>query len=158
MGNSAYDIDMKNCAWNVIKYIIKSEYFEHQTKFKTIIDYAENREKYFDNNFKKEEWIKILFSENPKKLNQNYYSDPIKDLINEVQEFHDLINSNIHRYSHIEFNDKKNKFGSKLAYIVFNQENIILNEIMEKYKEMVIAPILISGIPSVFFVDLPNFV
>ena len=141
LGNSAYDIDIKNCAWNVIKYIIKSEYFEHQTKFKTIIDYAENREKYFENNFDKLEWIKILFSENPKKLNQNYYSDPIKDLINEIQELHDLIKDNLHRYSHIEFNDKKNNFNSKLSYIVFNQENIILNEIMEKYKEMVIAPI-----------------
>ncbi len=142
LGDSAFDIDIKNCAWNVIKYIIKTQYYQNKDEFINIFQYAENREKYFENGFNKKKWIEVLFNENPKNQNQKYYSNHIQDLINEIQKLHDLIKDNIERYEHIKFNsDKKNNFGSQLSYIVFNQEDIILNKIMEKYNEKIISPI-----------------
>lgn len=138
-GDTVYDIDIKNASFNCVKYIINSYFPNKKDNFKVLFDYCLNRNPYFKNDFNKQTFISILFSPNPKSYLKNYLDENVKNLINEINEFHILINDNLHLFNHINFKDSH--LGSKISYIIFNIENQILQDILKEYKNITISPI-----------------
>ncbi len=138
-GSSVYDIDMKNASFNCVKYILNSYFPNKKDDFKTILDYCNNRDKYFKNDFNKQKFISVLFSAEPKTYIKNYLDDSTKDLIKDISKFHELLKDNIHLFSNIEF--KESHFGSKVSYIIFSIEDRVLKDILKDYKKIVVAPV-----------------
>lgn len=137
--DTVYDIDIKNASFNCVKYIINSYFPNKKDNFKVLFDYCLNRNPYFKNDFDKMKFISVLFSSNPKSYLKNYLDENVKNLINEINEFHILINDNLHFFNHINFKDTH--LGSKISYIIFNIENQILQDILKEYKNITISPI-----------------
>ena len=51
LNNEAYDIDMKNASFSFVAHIINTNFVHDIDKFKTLIDYANNRDKYLKYGF-----------------------------------------------------------------------------------------------------------
>lgn len=138
-GDTVYDIDMINASFNCVKYIINSYFPNKKDNFKVLFDYCLNRNPYFKNNMDKLQYIYCLFSPNPKSYLKNYLDENIKNLINEINEFHILINDNLHLFNHT-FKDSS-PLGSKISYIIYHIENQILQDILKEYKNITICPV-----------------
>ena len=150
----AYDIDIVNCSFNIVKYIIKTHFSDKQDTFKQLINYADNREQYLKYNFDKLFWIKILFSKDPKSFRQTFYEDDFNRLITEINIFQDLLIENKHKFAVDKFKENVDK-GSHVSYIIFHIENEVLQQVINEFKSIIIAPIF-DGILVNKLCDLPN--
>tara|TARA_R110001632_G_scaffold9551_1_gene36555 strand:+ start:41 stop:2194 length:2154 start_codon:yes stop_codon:yes gene_type:complete len=138
--DTTYDIDMKNASFGFVKYIINTFFIDKKDDYKLLIDYSNNRTKYFKYGFDKLKFISVLFGANPLSYKKDYYDDEFNNLINQISKFQDLIIDNIHFFNKINFEKATHK-GSKLSYIIFSYENDLLQDILKKYKEITLSPI-----------------
>ena len=138
--SDAYDIDMVNASFNIVGHIINTFFKDKANDFKTLLDYGINRKKYLKYGFDKTKMISVLFNDNPKSfIKSNTYDNQFNRLILEISLFQDLIMDNIHLFNH-KYKIDSTK-GSKISYIVFNIENQILQEVINEFKDIIIAPI-----------------
>tara|TARA_R110000796_G_scaffold252443_1_gene386811 strand:+ start:3693 stop:5876 length:2184 start_codon:yes stop_codon:yes gene_type:complete len=136
----AVDIDMKNAAFNFVRYILKTFFNEKQNDYKKLIDYSHNREMYFRNGFDKQDFISYLFNRDIKPKNYNSCDTDIKELIDEISKFKKLISNNLHFFNYIDFK-VDGHIGQKLSNIIFTMENMLLQDILKEYKSSTIAPV-----------------
>jgi len=137
-GDTVYDIDIVNASFNCVKYIINSYFPTKKDNFKAIFEYCLNRNPYFKNDFDKLKYISVLFSSKPENYMKKYLDENVKNLINNINEFHNLISNNLHLFNH---NFKDNHLGSKISYIIYHIENKILQDILQEYKNITVSPI-----------------
>ncbi len=147
-GNTSYDFDMVNASFGFCRYILKTFFSNKLLDFQTLIDYSNQREKYFKNGNNKLSYISILFSSNPKSYIKNYNDDEINRLINEINDFQQLVINNIHLFSFVNIDKAKNNNGSKLSYIIFGYENELLQDCLKEFKEITKSPIFDGLITS----------
>ena len=142
--DDCYDIDIKNGAFSVAKYIINTHFNTKSSDFDLLIDYANNRDKYLTKKFDKEAWIRVLFNKNPNSLsNDSCYSKTTNALINQIHEFQTLAveNKDVFKIDS-DFNaNPSNINGSTMAKIYFHFENTILQKVIAKYADFIVAPI-----------------
>ena len=142
--NDCYDIDIQNSLFNVAKYIIKSYFESKYDQFNLLIDYAENREKYLTDDFDKDKYIKLLFSQNPNSYCRNdLYSTETNELIKQIHNFQKLTIENKDKFN-IDCDIKKNPNnpdGTTMSFIYHYFENKILQQIIKKYKDIMVAPV-----------------
>ena len=138
--NDAVDIDMVNCAFNIIKYIIRTYFKEHENDYNTLIDYTNNRNNYCNDQFDKAKWKEIFLHPNPKNfINKDKYENKINRLILEISMFQELTVKNKDMFN---INYKPNSHnGSIVSYVIFNIENEILQQVIKKYQKVIIAPV-----------------
>tara|TARA_R110000772_G_scaffold228413_1_gene339089 strand:+ start:115 stop:2328 length:2214 start_codon:yes stop_codon:yes gene_type:complete len=152
--SSAYDIDIVNCSFNIVGYIINTFFKDKVNDFKTLLDYGVNRDKYLKYGFDKTKMISVLFNDNATSfIKPNTYDKQFNRLILEISLFHDLIMDNIHLFNYKFKNDATK--GSKISYIIFNIENQILQEVINEFKDIIISPIF-DGIIVSKECDLEN--
>ena len=138
--NTAYDIDMKNASFSIAKYIIKTYFKEQETNFTTLLDYSNNREKYYKYKFDKLSFISCLFSPSPKTfIKKNIYDNNFNSLIQEIHNFQKLVIENKDIFN-INFKDDASD-GSMLSYIIYNIEGQILQKVINEFKSIIIAPV-----------------
>ena len=138
--NSAYDIDMVNASFNIVGYIINTFFKDKVNDFKTLLDYGVNRNKYLKYGFDKTKMISILFNDDAQSfIKKSVYDNQFNRLIFEISLFQDLIMDNIHLFNY-KFKIDSSK-GSKIAYIIFHIENQIIQEVINEFKDIIIAPI-----------------
>ena len=139
--NQAYDIDIVNCSFNIVKYIINTYFSDKKDTFKQLINYADNREQYLKYNFDKLNWISVLFHKDPKSyIKKSIYDDDFNRLILEINIFQDLLIENKHKFKVEKFKENVDK-GSHVSYIIFHIENEVLQQIINEFKSIIIAPI-----------------
>ena len=138
----AYDIDMVNASFNICKYIINRFLYAHKPKFKTLIDYANNRSDYLNEEFDKKKYIHILFCKDPAQHKKVYNPVKINKLIDEIKEFRNMVidNKEIFNIKQWKENAGDNRIGSDISYIIFSIENQILQPVLSNFKEIIIAP------------------
>tara|TARA_R110001606_G_scaffold398031_1_gene576106 strand:+ start:690 stop:2906 length:2217 start_codon:yes stop_codon:yes gene_type:complete len=138
--NDGYDIDMVNASFNIVIYIINTFFQNKVNDFKTIFDYGINRDKYLKYGFDKTKMISVLFNDDPKSfIKSSVYDDKFNRLLLEISLFQDHVLSNIHLFNY-KYKPNSTK-GSKLSYIIFNLENQILQEVINEFKDIIVAPI-----------------
>lgn len=138
--NDADDIDMVNCAFNIIKYIIRNFFKQHEDEYKTLIDYAINRDNYCNDDFDKARWKEIYLHPNPTNfIDNDKYEKKINRLILEISMFQKLVVDNKEIFN---LNYKPNAHnGSIVSYVIFSIENEILQKVINKYQKVIIAPV-----------------
>jgi len=138
LNGEAYDIDMKNASFSFVKHIIKTHFTDH-TELKTLIDYANNRDKYLKFGFDKMTWIEILFCKKSKSyINKDKYDQEFNRLILEIDIFKQLVQDNLDDFN-VEFKEDKH-IGSKLSTIIYHLENQLLQKVLNVYKKNSISP------------------
>ena len=136
----AYDIDIVNCSFNIVAYIINTYFKDKVDDFKTILDYGVNRNKYLKYGFDKTKMISVLFNDDAKSfIKPNVYDNQFNRLLLEISLFQDHVMDNIHLFNH-KYKPNATK-GSKLAYIIFHLENQIIQEVITEFKDIIISPI-----------------
>lgn len=139
LNNEAYDIDMKNASFSFVKHIINTNFVDDIDKFKTLIDYANNRDKYLKYGFDKMKWIEILFCKKSKSyINKDKYDKEFNRLILEIDIFKQLVHDNIDDFG-IDFKDDKH-IGSKVSTIIYHLEHNLLQKVLHVYKQNSITP------------------
>ena len=141
LNNEAYDIDMKNASFSFVKHIINTNalFADHIHEFKTLIDYANNRDKYLKYGFDKMKWIEILFCKKSQSyINKDKYDKQFNRLILEINMFKELVHDNIDDFG-IHFKDEKH-IGSKVSTIVYHLEHNLLQKVLQVYKQNSITP------------------
>jgi|TARA_R110002033_G_scaffold164073_1_gene201311 hypothetical protein len=140
--DTAYDIDIVNCSFNIVKYIIKTYFNENSNKYDLLIDYANNRAKYLKYEWDKLKFIECLFSKNPESfINGSIYDAQFNKLIQQIHNFQREAVDNKHIFNMTFKKDAKNPYGSDMSYIIFKLENTILQEVISEFKQHIIAPI-----------------
>ena len=132
-GKYYIDLDMKNCHFNICKYLIESKDYLNKDDFKNIINYANDRTPYYnaikkvfkddkEDNFK-QMYLSILFNEDFK-AEQSKYKDiaSFNNMVNEIKKLQDILYNN-DEYKHHIVNVEK---------IIKNEERIALKK-GEKY-------------------------
>ena len=147
-GKSCYDFDMKNACFGFCRYILNTYFPNKKLEYGTLLDYSNNREKYFKNGNNKLSFITILFSSNPKSYIKTYNDDNINELILQIHNFQELVIDNKHLFSFINLNKAKDSNGSKLSYIIFGYENELLQECLMEFKDITKSPIFDGFITS----------
>ena len=147
-GKTNYDFDMKNAAFGFCRYIINTYFPSKLLEYGTLIDYSNQREKYFKNGNNKLSYITILFSSNPKSYIKKYNDDDVNELILQIHNFQQLIIDNKHLFSFVNFKNAKDTNGSKLSYIIFGYENELLQECIAEFKDIIKSPIFDGFITS----------
>ena len=83
--NNGYDIDMVNCSFNIVGYIINTYFKDKSNDFKTLFDYGVNRDKYLKYGFDKTKMISVLFNDNPQSfIKSNTYDKQFNRLLLEI--------------------------------------------------------------------------
>lgn len=142
--DDCYDIDMKNCCYSIVKYIIKNYFNDSSNKFDLLLDYADNREKYYTQKFDKQAWISVLFSKNPSSwCNGELYAPSTNKLINQIHAFQKMTISKKDIFNITdEFKiNPVNQDGSDMSKIFNFFENKIIQQVIAKYKDNIVAPI-----------------
>tara|TARA_R110002167_G_scaffold360572_1_gene578285 strand:- start:283 stop:2244 length:1962 start_codon:yes stop_codon:yes gene_type:complete len=147
-GKTNYDFDMKNAAFGFCRYIINTYFPSKLLEYGTLIDYSNQREKYFKNGNNKLSYITILFSSNPKSYIKKYNDDDVNELILQIHNFQQLVIDNKHLFSFVNLKNAKDTNGSKLSYIIFGYENELLQECIAEFKDIIKSPIFDGFITS----------
>ncbi len=147
-GKTNYDFDMKNASFGFCRYILNTYFPSKLLEFGTLIDYSNQREKYFKNGNNKLSYITILFSSNPKSYIKKYNDDDVNELILQIHNFQQLIIDNKHLFSFVNLTNAKDTNGSKLSYIIFGFENELLQECIAEFKDIIKSPIFDGFITS----------
>jgi len=147
-GKTSYDFDMKNASFGFCKYILNTFFPSKLLEFGTLIDYANQREKYFKNGNDKLSYISILFSSSPKSYIKTFNDDNVNELILQIHNFQNLVIDNKHLFSFVNLKNAKDSNGSKLSYIIFGYENELLQECIAEFKDIIKSPIFDGFITS----------
>ena len=147
-GKTSYDFDMKNASFGFCKYILNTFFPSKLLEYGTLIDYSNQREKYFKNGNNKLSYITILFSSNPKSYIKKYNDDDVNELILQIHNFQQLVIDNKHLFSFVNLKNAKDTNGSKLSYIIFGYENELLQECIAEFKDIIKSPIFDGFITS----------
>jgi len=140
--DTAYDIDIVNCSFNIVKYIIKTYFHDKSNEYDLLIDYANNRTNYLKYEWDKMKFIECLFSKNPEGyINGSQYDKEFNKLIQQIHNFQRECVDNKHIFNMTFKKDAKNPHGSDMSYIIFNIENKILQEVIAEFRDIIIAPI-----------------
>lgn len=139
---TSHDLDMKNACFGFTRYIINSYFPDKKLEFATLLDYSNQREKYFKNGLNKQDFISFLFDPNPQsRIKKNIYDDDVNILIKEIHNFQRLVINNKHLFNFINLDKAKDSNGSKLSYIIFGLENQLLQECLLEFKTITKSPI-----------------
>ena len=132
---TTYDIDMENASFKIASFIINREFKNDIDKFPLLLDYAENREKYYSALCDKQYFISSLFCSNPLFKIEASNSKEVNNLLREISAFQELCGSNLQLWRC----DFKNgiHLGKKISKIIFYYENKILQDIACKFKEYI---------------------
>ena len=140
--DKAYDIDIVNCSFNIVKYIIKTYFKDSNNNYDLLLDYSNNRDKYLKYEWDKMKFIECLFSKKPENfVDGSKYDVKFNKLIQQIHNFQREAVDNKHVFNMSFKNDSKNPYGSDMSYIIFNLENRILQEVIAEFKDIIIAPI-----------------
>ena len=140
--DDAYDIDIVNCSFNIVKYIINTYFKDNINDYDLLIDYANNRNKYLKYEWDKMKFITCLFSKKPENfINGSQYDVKFNKLIQQIHNFQRQAVDNKHIFNLQFKTDSKNPYGSNMSYIIFSQENKIIQEVIQEFREIIIAPI-----------------
>lgn len=123
------DYDMSNCHPRLVLYLCK----KYNIYCPQLSAYCENRDEFLQNaDLTKYDILKAINTDKNRKKKDNYiYNSFIQELIQ--------IKENIMSKSEIKFNteNQKNPISSKLNRLLCYYENLILNRVIAKYKDLI---------------------